>query len=305
MILDTSKPTERIAYLFDFYKYHKYKGKTILNIESNGSFNTQRLIREEGSNLPEYVFRSESYHQERMKDPLIFSPLKWIYNKAEHAASIKSKDHLKRVWCRYRDKYRRPENAAGLLVFERLLFNVPMGMEYDFFSNGAYLPFFIDIYDIDIEEETVLKTQDWVLMPMSIPVNTYFKCTKLTDESIYLDGWLTLDEDKLDELLTKEIFRQKAKSYHFSKDFRIESSIKVVIDIRNACLHSALFSLEISGENDSLHERMQYEVKGTMPLKREDEEPFPKRPKERYPAFSSLENKHSFLLEDDDESFII
>jgi len=258
-------------YVFNFYKRQEYEKKIIQQIESKGQFNLKLYPKEETQEYYDLVFRNEIYSQAGVKDPFVFNPVKWRLDKKSNIAYVKSKDNMKIAWQRYKDKYRRPENIASLLVIERLYFNAPLGFEYSSYSTGPYLPFFINIFDIELDSEIVIKGQDWLLIPVNIPVNTHFKCAAITPDNIILDGWISLDEEKLDTLLAKESFRDKAKSYHFSKDFRLISEIKVCIDIHTSYLHSAIFKLNIDGEDGKLKEDMHYEIKRNFDTLAEDD----------------------------------
>lgn len=253
--------TESERYEFKFYKEHIFKKKHETLIETEGVLNLSRKQCENIDNSISCIFETEKLLQKGIKDPLIFSPVLWNFNINLNMAGVNSKEELKLIWNRFKNKYRKQDNLVGFMVLENLYFNTIFGLEYSSFSHSPYLLFFINIYKDNFEENDIIKGLDWILMPMSIPVNTTFKCLAITDKSIILDGWVTLDEEKLEEMFRQKKFREQARGYHYSKDFNIDSKIKVIIDSRTSSLLSASFDLEINGEQGQLFEKMKYEIK--------------------------------------------
>jgi len=204
----------------------------------------------------EYVFTYSQFVQKGLKEPLIFSPIKWIFEVEKKHAYIKTKTNVQAIWKRYRDRHNRPEYQAYFLMLERLFFHTPGGLENYSLSHTFYLPFLFHL-TAGIKENDIINGVDWLFMPMNIPVNTYYKCLKNSNEEIILDSWITLDKERLDELLTKEKFRNKAKDYHFSQDFTISSDIKIIF--KNFTLHSVNFRVEIKN-NNGLYEMFQFTI---------------------------------------------
>ena len=277
MTLTIPYDSKTIKYNFRFNKKHIYKKREEVNLETEGITSLLIKATERFEDSLEYLFHSDKFVQKGVKDPLIFNPVKWIYNLKLNATGIDSKEDLRLTWNKYRDKYRRQDNLVSFKLLESLYFTVPLGMEYATFSNSPYLLFFINLLNKDIEKETVIKGLDFLLMPMSIPVNTTFQCIEINKDNMELNGWLSLDEEKLGELLRQKKFSEHARSYHYSKDFNLDSKIKVIIDTKTSSLFSASFDLEIKGEGGKLHEVMKYEIK---------------------------RNSDSIILEDDDSKII-
>ncbi|MDR3339885.1 MAG: hypothetical protein LBT25_07340 [Candidatus Symbiothrix sp.] len=257
---------ESIRYDFQFYKNHIYKKTSTLELETKGEIRLLRKASERFENSLEYIFRSDKFIQKGVSDPLVFNPVKWIFNLQLNTSGIDEKGDLKLIWNRYRDKYRKQENLIAFKLLENLYFNIPLGMEYQAFSNTPYLVFFINLFENEIEKETVVKGLDWILMPMSIPVNTTFRCTNLDERRMELNGWISLDDEKMDVLMSDKQFKETAKSYHFSKNFSMESQIKVIYESKTSYLHFASFDLEVKGEDGKLHEEMRYEINGHLPF---------------------------------------
>ncbi|MEN9917679.1 MAG: hypothetical protein RL662_115 [Bacteroidota bacterium] len=266
MILNLLNDNNKITYDFIFRKKHIYKKTIELSSDTNGTINLQRKESEKFQDCCEYLFKYKNFISKDVEDPLLFDPIIWIFNLKLNAAGINSKEDLKLLWNKYKNKYRSHDNIVKFSTLENLYFKALFGMEYMFFSNSPFLVFFINYYNMEILEGATIKGLDFLLMPMSIPVNTWYKCRKIDEKHISLDGWLTLDDDKLERLITQKQFLDKAKSYHFSKDFRLESKINVCIDIKTSALHTASFKLDINGEEGKLKEEMYYEIKSNLDL---------------------------------------
>lgn len=74
-----------------------------------------------------------------------------------------------------------------------------------------------------------------------------------------LEGWVTLNEQFLDNLLLDQGFRSKVKDYHVSRDFSIDSKIIVIKDTMADVVKQINFSLNIKEEQD-LFEDITYDV---------------------------------------------
>ncbi len=246
-----------VFYKFNLLKKSTYRNKKISNIESSGVLKFQVHLKNENK---EYIFHCNDYIQSGVKNPLIFNPVKWFFEKENKIFLIKSKDEIKLQWKRYKDKYRTTKNITDFLVLERLLFHTPLGFEYSTFSNGPYLPFFLDFTNVQIEKETLIKGMDFIMSPLNIPVNTTFICSDIDRNIMFLDGWISMDEDKMDLLIANKNFQTRAKSYHFSRDFQIQSKIRIAMDIETGYIHSAYFNLSIKGEDGKLEENMEYKL---------------------------------------------
>ena len=251
---------EPSKYQFAFHKKSTYKKKTLLNVDSHGSISFLRQEEKEQKETLQYIFRILKYTQKNVQFPLLFTPVKWAYNTKLNITGIKNKEHHRLVWNKHRDKYRRPENMTIISAIERLYFHSPLGLEYDAFSNSIYLLFFLPLFNKDIQIETIIKGLDWHLTPLNIPVNTTYKCVDINDQHITFKGWISLDEKMLDELLRKDIFKNKAKKYHFSKDFQIDSDITLIIDCKTGLLYKADFNLDIRGEKEEVFESTNYNI---------------------------------------------
>lgn len=80
---------ESTKYSFSFEKDSSYKNKTLLNVISNGKFNLS--IKEIDDLNKNYKFTNLDYQQQGIKNPLVFSPIEWQYNRQLNIAAIKSK----------------------------------------------------------------------------------------------------------------------------------------------------------------------------------------------------------------------
>lgn len=257
MILN-SLPNTVTKYHYSFNKKSYYKKKTLIQIDSNGIISHLRE-NDESESIEKYTFRCLEYKYKNIKSPLILNPVKWIYNTNLNVAAIKNKENHKLVWNKYRDKHRTPQNQASFMVIERLYFHTPLGLEYDAFSNGIYLLFFIPL-NAKIKKDTFIKGLDWLNIPINLPFNTTFRCSDINNKFINLKGWISLDEKILDELIRNDNFKNKAMKYHFSKDFQVESEIDLIIEVETKSLYKADFNLEIKGDNNNLHETMNYSI---------------------------------------------
>jgi hypothetical protein len=260
MKMNLSEHQELKKYSFRFYKKNAYGKNDNLYIETEGIIGLSMSQSERFEDSLEYRFTSEKFLQKDVKDPLVFSPVRWIYNTNLNVAGIHDKDNLKLIWRKYKDKHRKPHNLVTFMMLESLYFNVNLGMEYSAFSNSPYLVFFTNIFNMDVKKDTVIKGLDFILMPASIPVSTTFKCVSIDENKIELEGSITTNELALEKMLTEKKFREHARTYHYSKDFNLDSKIKVIIDSKTSSLVSADFNLEIKGEKEKLQETMNYKI---------------------------------------------
>ncbi|EFK36061.1 MULTISPECIES: hypothetical protein [Chryseobacterium] len=245
-----------VEYRFSFHKKSSYKGKSLFNIESSGTFTLEKVDGDKAES--NFTFTNLSYKSSNTNDPLLFSPVEWKYSRDLGIAAIINKKNFKPKWNRFRDKHRNPSNRVLLMVIEKLYFNSPLGMEHDTFSNGVYLPFFIDSNGTYTEGENYRGLQ-YLSMPLDIPLDTVFVCKKAHEREILLEGWVTLNEQFLDNLLLDQGFRSKVKDYHVSRDFSIDSKIIVIKDTVADVVKQITFSLTVKGEQDLLEE-ITYEV---------------------------------------------
>ena len=122
-----SELLDPVEYRFSFHKKSSYKGRSLFNIESSGTFTLEKV----GANADEqnFTFTNLSYNSSNTNDPLLFSPVEWKYVRDIGIAAITNKKNFKPKWNRFRDKHRNPSNRVLLMVIEKLYFNTPLGME--------------------------------------------------------------------------------------------------------------------------------------------------------------------------------
>lgn len=252
----TLKEGLSIPYRFKFFKRCLYKEKKLSEVKSNGEF----LLSMSNTDGLELQFKNKSYLTSTTKDPLIFSPVKLSYHTESNVFFIKNKEHLKMQWDKHKEKYRNSKNLSMILVIERLYFHVLLGLEYDLLSSGSYAPFFSDVYNKEINEDTVLKGMNWVSNPLSIPVKISYELSKYRNNIIFLTGVVSMDEENLARLITDKNFQQHAKSYHYTKNFTIESDIKVVYDLETGYLLSSVFMIKIDGKEEGIEEEISFEL---------------------------------------------
>lgn len=236
------------AYTFNFSKQSSYKDKSLASFNSKGKLNFQRQ-ETDIENVFEYIFKSIEYQQDNNNSPLLFSPVKCLYDQNKNDFEIKNKDNFKLVWERYRDKHRNKNNQVLILSLERLYFHTDKGIEFDVLSNAPYLPFFIP-QPAKLEKESILPSINWLFIPLNLPLKTTYKCQEINDDIIYLKGWVSLDEESLDSLMTKDNFKLRAKDYHFSRDFQINSDLKIKLNTKTQLLYKAEYEIRITGENN-------------------------------------------------------
>jgi hypothetical protein len=252
----TLKEGLSVPYRFKFFKRCIYKEKKLAEVKSNGEF----LLSMNNTDGLELQFKNKSYLTSTTKDPLIFSPVKLNYNTESNVFFIKNKEHLKMQWDKHKEKYRNSKNLSVILVIERLYFHVLLGLEYDLLSSGSYIPFFSDLYNQEINEDTVLRGMNWVSNPLSIPVKVSYELSKYRDNIIFLTGLVSLDEENLTKLIADKNFQKQAKSYHYTRNFTITSDIKVAYDLETGYLLSSEFLIKVKGEEEGIDEEVSFEV---------------------------------------------
>lgn len=265
----TEKKIESSKYNFTLEKYLEHEGEVKINIITSGSFSCD-INQQVEDYTSTYRFSFHNFEQKGVKNPLIFSPIKWEYRLKENSVDIKAKTNLEAYWKRYRDKNNRKENQAHFLVFERLFFKTSRGLEDYSLSHSFYLPFFIS-YGSSIQKGDIIKGIDWLLQPLSLPMNTFYKYIGTKFNRQIFEGWVTLDKQKLDHYLTLEKFRERAKYYHYSQDFEINSKIVIEIGVDTHILSSVSFELEIKGED--LLEKFTFKIRDNKGNMFNDEEP--------------------------------
>jgi hypothetical protein len=259
MVLTFKESDEKYRYSFVFEKDMKRKDKLIHSVHSNGIIDIKLSPHVKLDNAFEAMFYVEEYNLAGIKEPLIFNPTKWIFDINNNNAFVKSKNNLRLIWEKYKNKNRTAQNQAQLLVVERLYFYTPYGFENGGFSNGPYLTFFVNYFNRDLEKDDIFITgPNWLSIPINLPLNITYRPIAINERFIEFEGWITLNEKILDELLTNPNFRSRAMDYHFSKNFKITSNIQLKVDITTSYLHSANFNLEIDG-ND-IYEIMKYKI---------------------------------------------
>jgi len=262
MEINPKESTESLNYSFTFDKDFKRNAKLVQGVHSNGKISIKLRNYDKIENAIECVFTVDEYNLKGTKEPLIFNPTKWIIDIKNNISFVRSKEHLRLIFNKFKNKNRRPENMANLLVVERLFFHTPLGFENAGFSNGPYLTFFLNYYNKNLEQDDlIIFGPNWYSIPINLPFKTIFRCKSITKEFVIFEGWISLDEETLDKSLTDPNYRRRALDYHFSKDFIIESKINVCIDISTTFLHSADFKFKLKGEQGKLEEEMSYEIK--------------------------------------------
>lgn len=251
---------DSVKYSFSLQKESYYKNKTLLNVISDGKFNLS--VKEIDEYNTKYKFINLDYQQQGVKDPLVFSPIEWQYNRELNIAGIKSKEKFKPIYDRYKDKHRTTANKSVFLTIERLYFNTPLGMESDMLSNGVCLLFFIN-NDRDFEKGKIYKGLDFISLPLNLPMKTSFECKSIDDKYVEFEGWIDLNEENLDVLLKSQNFINHAKDYHISQDFQISSSINIKLEKLTRTLLEGKFTSKIKGGNKLLEE-IKFEIYSTF-----------------------------------------
>ncbi len=261
MILSFIESTDKYRYAFAFDKSMKRKNKEVYSVHSDGILNASLKKFERIENAFEINFNVEEYNLQGVKEPIVFNPTKWIFDIDHNISYVRAKENLQTIWEKYKNKNRTQRNQAQLLACERLFFHVPNGFENSGFSNGPYLSFFVNYYNKDLSlDDLYIHNLDWLSIPSNLPLKITYRPKQINESKVKMEGWVTLNEEMLDFLLTKPEFRDRAMDYHFTKDFKINSTIDLIIDIKTAFMQSYEFHLEIDGTNGGLYESMKYKI---------------------------------------------
>lgn len=251
------KNIEPIKYKFNYKKITTYKEKSLLNSKCEGRFNLK--IDNFDDNL-EMVFKNEYYNNYTSNDPLVFTPVRLNYDTESNIFYIKNKEHIRQIWNKHKEKHRNKGNISVLSLFERLYFHIPLGLEYDLMSNGSYIPFFINLYNKKFDKETIFQGMDWVHSPLHLPLKTSYQFDVQKGKIIYFKGYVKLNDEKLDEIIKDKSFKNQAKSYHYTKDFTIDSNIQIAIDSESGYIISSIFQLKIHSIAEEINEEMIFDV---------------------------------------------
>jgi hypothetical protein len=185
---------------------------------------------------------------------LIFSPVQFELDEEKNLFQITNKKLLKVQWNKYKEKNRSGKNNAFLFLYERLYFKIDLGMEYDLMSNSAHLPFFVDIYDKDLEVGSVIDGMSWVHTPLGLPLKIEYVVDQINIQELTLKGVVSLDEESLIKLIADKQFQQQAKSYHYTRDFTISSDLKSIYDMTTGYLKFSSLKLKIYSEHEEINE---------------------------------------------------
>lgn len=242
------------SYDFKYRKTSLYQNKKILELNSNGRF----LLKINDKESLELIFENEQTSSISQK--LIFTPVKFQFKKEDNIYLIKNKEFLKNQWEKYKNKVRNNKNTPLLFLYEQIYFKIPMGLEYDLLSNGAYVPFFLNPYNDILEDDLVIKGMSWIHYPLAIPLKIEYQVEKSDENNLYLNGNISLDEELLAKVILDKNFQKQAKSYHYTKDFTITSEVISVYNIKNGYIESTILWLKIFSENEKIDEILQLEV---------------------------------------------
>ena len=78
----------------------------------------------------------------------------------------------------------------------------------------------------------------------------------------FITGRMTIEcnEEKLDEIIKDKSFKNQAKSYHYTKDFTIDSNIQIAFDTTSGYIISSIFQLKIHSIAEEINEEMIFDV---------------------------------------------
>lgn len=246
-----------VPYRFKFLKKSRYKEKKLSDVHSRGEF----LLSMKYADQLELEFKNRSYFTSTTNDPLIFSPVKLNYTSESNVFLIKNKAHLKVQWDKYKEKYRNAQSQTMIFVIERLYFHILLGLEYDLLSSGPYIPFFVNIYNQEIDQDKVLNGMSWVANPLAIPLRISYECSSgQADKMVSFTGVVSLDEENLARSIADKNFQKQAKSYHYTRNFTITSNIKNTYDLETGYLISAIFQMKLEGKEEGVEEEFSFEV---------------------------------------------
>jgi hypothetical protein len=236
-------------YRSEYTKNSQYKNNKLSNLKSVNIF-TLSIKKEEKL---EYIFTNKDSIDERV-NMLIFSPVQFELDEEKNLFQITNKKLLKVQWNKYKEKNRSGKNNAFLFLYERLYFKIDLGMEYDLMSNSAHLPFFVDIYDKDLEVGSVIDGMSWVHTPLGLPLKIEYVVDQINIQELTIKGVVSLDEESLIKLIADKQFQQQAKSYHYTRDFTISSDLKSIYDMTTGYLKFSSLKLKIYSEPEEINE---------------------------------------------------
>ncbi|MFV0531916.1 MAG: hypothetical protein ACK5MD_10835 [Flavobacteriales bacterium] len=235
-------------YEFKYEKTSFYKGKKISEVKSNSIFSLKLKFIDQ----LQMIFESKKSEYNRQK--LVFTPIQFQYDPNVNLFLIKNKDLIRVQWNKFKESNRSSKNNAFLFLYEQLYFKIALGLEYDLLSNGAYLPFFVNIYNKDLFYGAVFSGMSWVHTPLSLPLKIDYIVEKMNEAHIIFQGTITLDEALLIRLLADKGFQKKAKPYHYNKNFSISSDIISTYDIETGYLKTSSFLMKIYSEEEGIDE---------------------------------------------------
>lgn len=254
MVVKIRNNSEQL-YRSEFNKNSIYKNNKLSNLKSLNSFSFV-LQQDEKLHLD---FVSKDSIDERA-NMLIFTPVHFELDANKNIFQITNKKLLKVQWNKYKEKNRSGKNNTFLFLYEKLYFKVDLGMEYDLMSNSAHLPFFVNIYDQDLEVGSVIEGMSWLHTPLNLPLKIEYIVEKFNEIELTLNGVVSLDDENLVKLIADKQFQQQAKPYHFTKDFVISSDIKSVFDVRTGYLAFSSCTFKIYSEKEEINESVDSKV---------------------------------------------
>lgn len=255
MIVKIKENTQQL-YRSEFTKSSIYKNNKLSNLKSFNSFSLTTIKQDERLQL---TFVSKDTIDERA-NMLIFTPVQFELNAEKNIFQIANKKLLKVQWNKYKEKNRSGKNNTFLFLYERLYFKVDLGMEYDFMANSAHLPFFVNIYDQNLEVGSVIDGMSWLHTPLNLPLKIEYMVEKFNEIELTLKGVISLDDENLAKLIADKQFQQQAKPYHYTKDFSISSDIKSVFDIRTGYLVFSSCAFKIYSTQEEINESVDSKV---------------------------------------------
>ncbi|WP_326983213.1 hypothetical protein VUJ46_01310 [Chryseobacterium sp. MYb264] len=254
MVLKVKEESKEL-YRSEYRKSTVYKNNTLSSLSSLNSFS--QSIRKK--DVLEFEFVNKDVSDDKA-NILIFSPVQFQLDQHKNIFRIINKKQLKVQWNKYKEKNRSSKNNTFLFLYERLYFKIDLGMEYDLISNSSHISFFVDVYHKDMEVGSSLDGMSWVHTPLALPLKIEYIIREITDQELVLDGTVSLDEDKLSQLITDKQFQQRAKPYHFTKDFTIISEIRSVFDMNTGYLKHGNFLLKIYSKQEEIAEEVDSKV---------------------------------------------
>lgn len=254
-MLISIKPGSQELYRSEYAKQTFYKNGKLSDLKSQNSFSLN-LHQEEKLQM---TFTSKDSTDDTLSS-LTFSPVQFELDEKKNTFEITNKKLLKVQWNKFKEKNRSGKNNTFLFLYEKLYFKMQSGMEYDLLSNGSHLPFFVNIYNKDLEVGAVIDGMSWVHTPLGLPLKIEYAVELVNDLELTLRGTVSLDEETLTKLIADKQFQQKAKPYHYTKNFSITSDIKSIYDVRTGYLKFSKFSLKILSAEEEINEQIDSSV---------------------------------------------